>query len=742
MKNKTYRFAAVAAVLLAFCLVFMAPVGAEETVVDVSTFADLKSNLEEGKSVKLVESITNKTSENNTGYLITIPQGITATLDLNGQKIEITDNTENQNAGFILVNGKLTIKDSGETGLINVTLGVENKVSSDGNNWLSTVISCQGGEVVIESGTLRYIIPENHKVLIADVVEVGTASTNKDAKLTVKDSVTLESDGVGIRAYGGSSTAITEVNIEGGEIIAKDSAIRVFQSNSLSNPYKLTISGGTISSKNSYAIYYYLMNSGGSGITTSTIISGGSLSGKGSSSGPDASGYSWFSDGAIYYLGYQWNNGNGEYISTTSHTLTIQGKDTIIKNTGDGDTVSQLMWSHSNYGETKYAYMSGPTVTISASIDGPDTVSSTNGLKAEFSVPQIGKLYEWSVGGETLEESSYTKEITFNPEKGTTQTVSVKIHLSDVLNTTVTKEVTVPAKYTVSFNANGGSGTMEGGVAYSDAQFTLPNNGFTAPSGKVFKAWNISNTEYAEGSSVTINANTEVYAVWNDETTTPVPGTEPETQTPSTNGGGKDTGSGNFAEYPRQADGTAGEIDFGSSKDVKSVDLPEGVTGAVTLVAKSNQPAPEGKDTHKVFEINIPNYPTGKPATIKFEMTLAEIEAKGLTAADVCLYHFDKETGVWTKLPTTYKVVDGKVYFEAVTTGFSPFAIVFEEGAATPAESEDEPVTPPTDEPQDVPGTDLPEIPPVDDEPETPASPAPLAAVLAALGAAVVLRRK
>ena len=210
-----------------------------------------------------------------------------------------------------------------------------------------------------------------------------------------------------------------------------------------------------------------------------------------------------------------------------------------------------------------------------------------------------------------------------------------------------------------------------------------------------------------------------------------------------TSGGATDTGSGNYNEYPRQADGKAGEISFGSSKDVKAVDLPEGVTGEVKLIAKSTHPAPEGKETHKVFEINIPNYPTGKAATIKFEMTLADIEAKGLTAADVCLYHFNKETGLWEKLPTTFKVVDGKVYFEAVTTGFSPFAIVFEKGAATPAAGADEPVTPPTETPDvpETPGT----LPPVD-TPETPEqpteSPAPILAVLAGLGAAVVLRRK
>ena len=224
---------------------------------------------------------------------------------------------------------------------------------------------------------------------------------------------------------------------------------------------------------------------------------------------------------------------------------------------------------------------------------------------------------------------------------------------------------------------------------------------------------------------------------------TPPPVTPDQPTERPSSGGSTDTGSGNYNEYPRQADGTAGEISFGSSKDVKAVDLPEGVTGEVKLIAKSTHPAPEGKDTHKVFEINIPNYPTGKPATIKFEMTLADIEAKGLTAADVCLYHFNKETGLWEKLPTTFKVVDGKVYFEAVTTGFSPFAIVFEKGAATPAAGADEPVTPPTETPDvpETPGT----LPPVD-TPETPEqpteSPAPILAVLAGLGAAVVLRRK
>jgi len=163
----------------------------------------------------------------------------------------------------------------------------------------------------------------------------------------------------------------------------------------------------------------------------------------------------------------------------------------------------------------------------------------------------------------------------------------------------------------------------------------------------------------------------------------------------------------------------AGEGDTPAAEDeakITGVVLPTGTEGKVEFVPISEQAAPEGKETQtkKVFEINVPNYEKGKPATIKFTMTVAELAADGKEAADVALWHFDEETGEWTKLVTSYTIVDGVVYFEAITNDFSPFAIVYE----------DEPV----DEPVD--------------EPETPASPAPVLGLIAALGAAVALRRK
>ena len=173
-------------------------------------------------------------------------------------------------------------------------------------------------------------------------------------------------------------------------------------------------------------------------------------------------------------------------------------------------------------------------------------------------------------------------------------------------------------------------------------------------------------------------------------------------------------------ETPAGEDGTAPAA---ADDEVKGVVLPTGTEGTVEFVPVSEQPAPAGQEenTKRVFEINVPSYKKGEASVIKFQMTVAEIEADGKTAADVALWHYDEETGEWTKLVTSFIIKDGIVYFEAITNDFSPFAIVYA----------DEPAA-------DLP-TDTPETP---EQPEEPASPAPVLAVLAALGAAVVLRRK
>lgn len=74
---------------------------------------------------------------------------------------------------------------------------------------------------------------------------------------------------------------------------------------------------------------------------------------------------------------------------------------------------------------------------------------------------------------------------------------------------------TPEAVYTVSFDANGGSGTMDA-VTDATSPFTLPENGFTAPEGQVFAGWKMDgdDTVYAPGAEVAITGDVTFRAQW------------------------------------------------------------------------------------------------------------------------------------------------------------------------------------------------------------------------------------
>ena len=75
--------------------------------------------------------------------------------------------------------------------------------------------------------------------------------------------------------------------------------------------------------------------------------------------------------------------------------------------------------------------------------------------------------------------------------------------------------------YTVSFDANGGTGTMADVTGISGS-YTLPANGFTAPAGQQFKGWATSASgTVITGTSITVSTDTKLYAIWE-----PIPATE------------------------------------------------------------------------------------------------------------------------------------------------------------------------------------------------------------------------
>ena len=282
--------------------------------------------------------------------------------------------------------------------------------------------------------------------------------------------------------------------------------------------------------------------------------------------------------------------------------------------------------------------------------------------------------------------------------------------------------------YIVSFNADGGTSTAETLlVTYDSPYANLPN---AEKSGHTFLYW-----KHDDGSEVT---NETVVKTAEDHTLTALweenPVEEPAI-TPSTSSGSGSEGS--YLSYPRTTV-NGGLVDFGSSKAVKAVLLPEGSSGSVVLKVDTIEKWPKELETEYTFDISVEKLGEGM-AYIHFEISESTLESLGITPADICAYHLVDD--VWVKLITTYEVKDGTVFYESETDSFSPFKLVIEEGAAEPKAEETEPVIPPTEEPEDKPQEELPPIdPPV--QPTEPESPSPILAVLAGLGAAAVLRRK
>ena len=222
---------------------------------------------------------------------------------------------------------------------------------------------------------------------------------------------------------------------------------------------------------------------------------------------------------------------------------------------------------------------------------------------------------------------------------------------------------------------------------------------------------------------------------------------EEEPKQTSSSGSAVDTGSGNYQYYPRSVP-TDGIVDFGTSKVVTGMEPPAGSDGTVTLNIKPTFAMPE--NGFYAFEIDAPGYNTDAKINggLSFQIPVADLEAAGWTAEDIVLFHGTVgEDGkiTWEALPTNLvKNENGVAYYKAAINSCSPFYIGFvKDGSVVNTEVVD-PVTPETPETPVTP--DEPEVLPPVDEPETPEqpteSPAPILAVLAGLGAAVVLRRK
>jgi len=144
------------------------------------------------------------------------------------------------------------------------------------------------------------------------------------------------------------------------------------------------------------------------------------------------------------------------------------------------------------------------TLTVNVSGNGsvsrnPDKTPYTAGETVRVTAaPAEGYRFARWTGASTSTDSTVT--ITMDEEKTLTAVFEI-------------------IKYTVTFNANGGSGAPDAQTANYGSSITLPVQGSMTKSGSTFAGWNTASdgtgTNYSAGSYFTVKSEDTLYAVWN-----------------------------------------------------------------------------------------------------------------------------------------------------------------------------------------------------------------------------------
>lgn len=94
-------------------------------------------------------------------------------------------------------------------------------------------------------------------------------------------------------------------------------------------------------------------------------------------------------------------------------------------------------------------------------------------------------------------------------------TVIIRVPLGEIYYTGgVSLDFEINPKYTVSFDANGGVGSMEADLAYGE--YIPRENSFGAPACKIFNGWSTSRDGEIIVGAIEISADTVLYAIWGD----------------------------------------------------------------------------------------------------------------------------------------------------------------------------------------------------------------------------------
>ena len=200
-------------------------------------------------------------------------------------------------------------------------------------------------------------------------------------------------------------------------------------------------------------------------------------------------------------------------------------------------------------------------------------------------------------------------------------------------------EGTPLADCTITFNAGGGSGSMDSVTVKAGANYILPECGFTAPADQEFKAWEISGTEYKVGDSYTVLGDTEIKALWENSVITPTT----YTVTVSNDGNGTGTATPSTA-----AAGTTIILTAMPNEGYHFKEW-EVISGGVTITNDKFLMPNGNVEVKAIFEEDAPPVPTEFTITVKTDGngTASASHVKAVAGTEITLtatpdkgYHF------------------------------------------------------------------------------------------------------
>ena len=248
------------------------------------------------------------------------------------------------------------------------------------------------------------------------------------------------------------------------------------------------------------------------------------------------------------------------------------------------------------------------------------------------------------------------------------------------------------ADCTITFDGNGGSGSMGPVTVKAGANYILPDCGFTAPADQEFKAWEISGTEYKVGDSYTVLGDTEIKALWENSVITPT------TYTVTVSNDGNGTGTAT----PSTAVAGTTIILTATPNTGYHFKAWQVMSGGVTIKDDKFLMPNDNVEVKAIFEEDAPPVPTEFIVTVTSggngTATASHVKAVAgteitLTATPKTGYHFKEwqiMSGGVTISNNKFTMPNGNVTIKAIFEEDAPpapaeFTVIFDGNGGTPS---------------------------------------------------------